>query len=185
VGEDVSVEATSNMPLASAPVCTVITSDGMKEGVVLSLDTLRTYIGTLSTVGKNTGEATVTVSGVDSVLGNTGSDSAIFQIDARGEFFPSDSAFVYPNPAPIKEKYGNKVYFSYFVNQNAYMEIDVFTLEGKRILHYTPTGEGGIRNHYEWDIGKLGSDVYIFRIKAVAKQGGKKSSVMKKLAIVK
>jgi len=82
------------------------------------------------------------------------------------------------------------VNFHYFVNANAAVTAEVFTMDGRRIASLSGRGEGGRPPHQAtsnaivWDIAGVASDVYLLRLRATAEAGGGEGTVVKKFAIV-
>ncbi|HTY07896.1 MAG TPA: T9SS type A sorting domain-containing protein, partial [Candidatus Edwardsbacteria bacterium] len=118
-------------------------------------------------------------------------DSATFYkaapyVEPSGAFLPDNLVYVWPNPAR-----GGQVHFHYYVNANAAVTADVFSLDGRRIVHLTGRGEGGRPPHQAssnaivWDIGGVASDVYLLRLSATSDASGEQRTVTKKFAIVK
>ncbi len=185
LGKNVEIRATPNMALAETPQCTVITSKGRRTVVQMIYDTLDFYKGIYSTVGNDIGQSRVTVVGTNLFMETSQTDTS-FQITAEGEFLPDDSIYVFPNPAPTA-KYRTHIFFRFFVNQNALITVEIFTITGKKIYELKRNGEGGRNNNIGYSIGHFGSDVYLYRLTAQSKEDLNLTvkSPIKKFAIAK
>jgi hypothetical protein len=139
----------------------------------------------LITIGFVHGNCGVRISGFD-LSANPGAAQTDFPISPGDEFLPEDDVYAWPNPAR-----GNQINFHYYVNANADITVDVFNLAGKRVARLEDRGEGGRPPHLVssnavvWDISRIASDVYLFRLSATSDATGEKKSVIKKFAIVK
>lgn len=168
----------------SSAVCTLRTPDGTLRPVSLSPDPAGLR-GGLSTAGFPPGDCRLTVAGYD-LWSNRGSSFLDFALSASGEFLPEGLVYVWPNPAR-----GDMVHFHYYVNVNAEVTAEVFALDGRRVARLTGRGQGGKPPHrtdsntIDWDIAGTASDVYLLRLTAEAENGGEKSTVVKKFAIVR
>uniref|UniRef100_A0A7C4XNC5 T9SS type A sorting domain-containing protein n=1 Tax=candidate division WOR-3 bacterium TaxID=2052148 RepID=A0A7C4XNC5_UNCW3 len=64
-------------------------------------------------------------------------------------------------------------------------------MKGKLVARLSGYGEGGRPPHQinsnaiKWDIVKIASDIYIFKLTAVSRETGERKTVIKKFAIVK
>jgi hypothetical protein len=186
IGDSVRIRAVPDEALHpdSAVICSVWTATPDIHTIELLPDTVG-YSAWLSTIGFDVGDCGVKVSGYD-VWINYGASPDTFNVTAQGEFLPERMVYAWPNPAR-----DDRVYFHFYVNANASVTVDVFDLEGKRVTRLEGTGLGGNPPHLqssnviEWNITRVASDVYIFKLTAESEATGEKRSVMKKLAIVK
>ncbi len=186
IGDSVMITAIPNELLHpdSAVVCSVRTSDSIIHTLSLFPDVV-SYVNKLSTIGFAFGVCEVRVSGYD-LWTNYGFSLATFSLNPGGEFLPLDMVYAWPNPAR-----GDRIYFHFYVDANADITVDVFNLEGRRVVSLEGKGEGGKPPHQLssnaiiWDISNIASDVYIFRLSAVSDATAEKKSVIKKFAIVK
>jgi hypothetical protein len=186
IGDSIEISAVPDEPLHpdSAVICSITTSNATIYTLTLLPDSAA-YVNKISSVGFASGDCDVSVSGYD-LWSNWGSSSTTFKISPKGEFLPEEKAYAWPNPAR-----GNRVYFHFYVNANARVTIEVFDLEGKRVVQLEGDGAGGKPPHQQssnaitWDISNIASDIYLFRIYAVSQATGEKKSIIKKLAIVK
>ena len=95
---------------------------------------------------------------------------------------------MYAWPNPVKQ---NRVFFHFYVNQNAEITVDIFNLEGKRVAEIRGQGEGGKPPHLQtsnglsWNVSNVASDIYLFRLTARSTETADEKSVIKKFAIVK
>jgi hypothetical protein len=186
IGDSVYIHAMPDEALCadSAVICSLWTA--AQTLIVLDLVSDTTgYANWLSTVGFASGICDVKVAGYDVWLNNGFSETS-FNITPQGEFLPEEMVYAWPNPAR-----NNVVNFHFYVNANADIVVDVFSLDGKRIDRIEGRGEGGRTPHQEssnaliWNISRIASDVYIFRMHATSDATGETRSVIKKFAIVK
>jgi hypothetical protein len=143
------------------------------------------YVGALSTAGFVPGEYSVTVCGYD-IWSNRGCSATTFRVDEGGEFLPEEMVYVWPSPVN-----GDTVHFHFYVNANADVTVEVFSLEGKRMAYLEGRGEGGREPHQEssnaidWNAKQVASDVYIYRLHAVSDVTGEKAYAVGKFAVVR
>jgi hypothetical protein len=186
IGDSLTVTAIPNEPIHqdSAVVCSLTTSDRSVFVFTLIADSV-SYIGTVSSVGFAAGTCSLRISGYD-LWSNRGISSAALIINPTGEFLPRASVYAWPNPAKQ-----NRIYFHFYVNQNANVTVDIFNLEGKLVASLSETAEGGNPAHSQtsntitWNIAHIASDIYLFRLTATGNATGEEKSVIKKFAIVK
>ncbi len=186
IGNPLNITAIPDEPIHadSAVICSLNTGDGSAIACTLTADSA-SFKATVSSVGFAAGHCSLTVSGYD-LWSNRGSSRAAVSLSPQGEFLPKSSVYAWPNPAKQ-----HRVFFHFYVNQNAAITIDIFNLEGKRIASLTGTGEGGNPAHQQasnaiiWDISNIASDIYLFRLTAQGNETGEEQSVIKKFAIVK
>jgi hypothetical protein len=186
IGDSLSITAIPDEPIHqdSAVVCSLITSDGSVFSCTLNADST-SYSTTVSSIGFAPGVCSLSVSGYDR-WSNRGSSRDAFSINPTGEFLPAKSVYAWPNPAKQ-----DRMYFHFYVNQNATVTVDIFNLEGKRLASLTGQGKGGNPAHLQtsntisWNISNIASDIYLFRLTAKGEATGEEKSVIKKFAIVK
>lgn len=186
VGVTLAIAVTPSEPLHpdSTLACTLRTADGAVRAVALAGAGL-SYGGSAGTAGFAAGECLLSVTGYDR-WANRGRSSVTFRLETAGEFLPADMVYVWPNPAR-----GDRVNFHYYVNANATVTAEVFTLDGHRIASLAGRGEGGRTPHQAasnaivWDIAGIASDVYLLRLTATSDAGGSQRTVVKKFAIVR
>ncbi len=185
LGRNVEIRAVPSMRLVTAPACTVTTARQNRQAVIMNCDTSGVWRGIYSTVGKDAGTASVAVLGTNMFLETARAETSL-AITAAGDFLPEDSIHVFPNPAP-NAKYPNRIFFRFFVNQNANVTVEVFTLTGKKMMELNRGAEGGRNNNIPTYIRNFGSDVYIWRIVAQSKEDMalKIESKFRKFAIAK
>lgn len=184
IGDTVRITAIPSEQLHSdsAVMCSVTTIDTV---FVLTLVSDTTgYSGAFGTVGYQPGDCYVAVFGYD-LSSNFGIGYDTCVISRQGEFLPEAQVYAWPNPAR-----DNIVYFHYYVNANADVTVDVYTIEGKKVASLSGQGQGGRPAHQvdsnaiQWDITNIASDVYVFRLTAISDIDGEMRSVLKKFAIV-
>ncbi|MEO0215457.1 MAG: YCF48-related protein [candidate division WOR-3 bacterium] len=187
IGDTITIRTIPSEPLCfdSAVICSITTQDSTIHTLTLAIDTSG-YYGKMCTAGFTSGVCVVRVSGYD-LAGNKGSSSTKFNITAKpGEFMPEDMVYAWPNPAR-----GNEVNFHFYVTTNADVTVEVFNLRGKLVTRLNGYGEGGRPPHQlnsnviKWDITKIASDIYIFKLLAKSRETGETKTVVKKFAIVK
>ncbi len=186
IGVAVSVSAAPSEPLHpdSTAACTLRAADGSLLPLALAMDSV-SLKASLSTSGLPAGACRLTVSGYDR-WSNRGSSSIEFILSASGEFLPEDMVYIWPNPVR-----GGLANFHYYVNSNASVTAEVFTLDGRRVAKLTGRGQGGRPPHRTdsnmivFDASGLASDVYLLRLTATSESGGEQRTVMKKFAIIR
>jgi hypothetical protein len=186
IGDSLTITATPDEPLHqdSAVICTLATLNDSSFAFTLNADST-SYSGTVGSVGFATGICSISVSGYD-LWSNPGTSHAAFTINPRGVFLPKESVYAWPNPAKQ-----NRIYFHFYVNQNADVTVEVFNLEGKRIVELSGRFDGGNPAHLQssnaiiWDISNIASDIYLFRLTAKSIATPEEKSVIKKFAIIK
>jgi hypothetical protein len=96
------------------------------------------------------------------------------------QFFPTDSAFVYPNPAR------DQANVRYWLGEDARVNIRIFDLAGNLVQEAgNIRGIGGVFNQpWIWECAGAASGVYFVRIEAVADGGGERKTIMCKMSIV-
>ena len=184
LGKDFIVRITSNKTLQGIDSCYIIDSYGNISLIDIERDSLDTDSTNFSKQfilsGLEPGKATLYVKGVD-LYGKVGRDTVDFSINKEGEFLPRKRVYTWPNPA------SQEVHFRFYVNANANITIDVFTITGRKVVTLTKENAkgGDPNNEIRWDTRNVGSDVYIFRLRAESVNRPDKSTVIKRFAIVK
>lgn len=186
IGVTLAVSVSPSEPLHpdSSVACTLRTAEGALRPLALSPESSG-FAASLSTIGLPAGACRLTVCGYDR-WANRGCSFLEFTLSSSGEFLPEDMVYVWPNPAR-----GGQVYFHYYVNANATVTAEVFSLDGRRLAILTGQGQGGRPPHQVgsnaliWDIAGAASDVYILRLTARNDADGQKNTVVKKFAIVR
>jgi len=183
LGRNITISITANKAV-TIDTCYIIGSDNNVMAIDLERDSLDTDSTQFSTTtifsGLESGNAMLSVQ-VRDRSGKTGSDSVSIFVDAEDEFLPKKSIYSWPNPA------SDEVHFRFYVNRNARITIDIFTITGRRIATLTDdAARGGARaSEIVWRTDNVGSDLYIFRLTASALQGREEKSIIKRFAIVK
>ncbi len=130
--------------------------------------------------GNAPGLGRITVWGKD-LAGNEGSQEKAITITTTSipEFLDKNTVFAYPSPAK-----GDTVKFHYVLGEPATVKFDIFTITGRRV--YSRPEEAFDTGIHDITIltGKLGSDVYIFRLEARATNSDKHGQVIKKFAVI-
>jgi len=186
VGSIVRLNITPSEPLHpdSTLACSLKSPSGITQAVALAFDTFN-YTGSINTQGFQTGTYRLSVMGYDR-WSLRGSSSLDFVLAALGDLLPQDLVYVWPNPVS-----GGQAHFHYYVNANAEVTAEVYTLDGKLVARLQGTGQGGRPPHgfdsnaIIWDASHAASDVYILRLTARSLDSGEKHTVVKKFAVVK
>lgn len=114
------------------------------------------------------------------IHGSTSGDSVRVNVTTEKSFLPEDEVYTWPNPAD------DEVHFRFFVNRNADITIEIFTIAGRRIATLKDFALGGDgRSEIRWQTTDVGSDLYLFRLTAQSLVGREEASVIGKFAIVK
>ncbi|MEN3045110.1 MAG: Ig-like domain-containing protein [Candidatus Hydrothermales bacterium] len=184
IGDSLSVEITSNIPFRETPLCSLITSKGsLKEMIQLYCIDRNYYKGKIFTYGADVGLARVIAYYKD--YGTLRRLEDTVMIEAKGEFLPENTVYVWPNPV---RDYGN---FHFYVNQNAKVTVEIFDIRGKKVAESFGTFRGGVKPHtlssnsLIIDLRGLAPGVYMFRLKAEAIDTNERKMVIKKFAIVR
>jgi hypothetical protein len=178
----VLITAIPSEAIDSVVTCSLTTSDTVLV-FTLAGDTTG-YSGAVTTIGYQPGDCYLAVYGYD-LSSNYGVTYDTFTISLTGEFLPEEEVYAWPNPAR-----DNTINFHYYVNANAEITVDVYSIEGKKVTTLSGRGEGGRPPHQmdsnaiQWNISDIASDVYIFKLTAVSDVNGQTRSVLKKFAIV-
>jgi len=178
IGDTLFVVFSSNEILNDTPAV------WLKDGVGDSLQFAVNKYSELScstwvyVVGLKKGEGFFSIRAEDP-FGNISDTTCAISIASRGELLPRDSCFAFPNPT--RKDY---VKFMFYLNQNAHLKIDIFTLAGRKIYTFIDNDYEGGRLYEEiMSVKNLGSDIYIFR--ATAQAGDERATVTKKFGVIK
>jgi len=124
------------------------------------------------------GRGGFTISGRD-LAGNPADTTQTIWIGTKGRLLAKDFCFAFPNPT--KKDY---IKFTFLLNQNAHLKIEIFTLSGRKIHTFIDSDYmGGKIYVQQMSVKNLGSDIYIF--KATATVGNEKETVMKKFGVIR
>jgi hypothetical protein len=184
IGDTVSVSVIPSEQLhaESTLVCSVTTMD-TNFVMTLAQDSVG-FSGTFSTVGYRPGDCFLTIYGYD-LSSNFGIAYDTCNINRAGDFLPEEQVYAWPNPAR-----DNIVNFHYYVNANADVTVDIYSIEGKKVETLSGRGQGGRPAHQtnsnviQWDITNIASDLYVFKLTAISDVDGETRSVLNKFAIV-
>ncbi|HEX7318965.1 MAG TPA: Ig-like domain-containing protein [bacterium] len=181
----VTAQTSDTLHPDSLVTCFVRTADSMTEYIMTQTDSFE-YSAWVQTVGFSEDTCWALVAGYNK-RSTYGIDSLQFAVMAEGEFLPKDRVYAWPNPAK-----GNQVFFHFYVSMNARVRVTVFNLEGRRVWQSTEQNAAGGKpphtmnsNAVVWDISRIASDVYIFRLEATNTATDDISTVIKKFAIVR
>lgn len=94
------------------------------------------------------------------------------------DFFPRQRAYNWPNPV-----YDGKTFIRYYLNSNATVRIQIYDLAGELVDEFAGTGNGGVDNEVEWNVGSVQSGVYFGRLEANG--DGQSGVAIIKIAVVK
>ncbi|HEC78988.1 MAG TPA: hypothetical protein ENI34_07605 [candidate division WOR-3 bacterium] len=182
IGDLSMILFTSSEVLDSLPIVwlTDTTGDSLRLDVTQdsSQGSLHFFSAVDTIIGLAIGEAQLDIFGSDTA-GNSTDTSYTVWIDTKGNLLPRDSCFAFPNPT--RKDY---VKFMFYLNQNAFLKIDIFTLSGRKIYSIEEQYfEGGRLYETTMSVADLGSDIYIFR--ATARTDNEEAIVMKKFGVIK
>ena len=103
---------------------------------------------------------------------------SIMQYVPSGALMTAGAVYTYPNPAK-----GDSLTFKFYVADKASVSIDVYNVAGEKVARLTRENcPAGLTSEIAWDIRKIASGVYVYRVKAESASGAK--TVTKKLAII-
>ncbi len=178
IGDTLVIAIHSNEDLDSLPSGCLFDVD--QDSLVLSVieDSMRFYRAKVLVAGVAAGAGSFSVHARD-IHGNAADTTQGIQIASRGRLLPPDSCFAYPNPT--RQDY---VRFMFYVNQNADVEFEIYTLAGRRI-HEIPAArfDGGLLHTLTMSVVDLGRDIYIFR--CIARAGTVEETVLKKFGVIR
>jgi hypothetical protein len=103
----------------------------------------------------------------------------VLNTNTINDFFPTNRAYNYPNPA-----YNGQTAIRYYVGEDSKISIKIFDLSGDLVAELNNDAAGGFDNETIWNVGNIQSGVYLARIEA-AGSSGKTESVIIKIAVVK
>ncbi len=184
IGDSLSVEISANISFSEPPVCSLITSKGSLKGeIYLYKMSESIYKGKIFTEGADIGKAKIIAHYKDYGVPKKIEDTVL--INARGEFLPENTVYVWPNPLNSE---GN---FHFYINQNAEVNLEIFDIRGKKIMETRGVFKGGVKPHtinsnaIKLNLQNLAPGIYIFRLKADAIDTKESKTVLKKFAIVR
>lgn len=94
------------------------------------------------------------------------------------ELISFDKTYAYPNPAR-----GGKARFKYYLGDKADVTVEIYNVAGELVaVLERRDSPAGIASEIEWDVSRVASGVYIWRIEARSASGVK--SLKKKLAVI-
>ena len=96
------------------------------------------------------------------------------------EYFPENRAYNWPNPV-----YGQETKIRFFVSENSKATVKIFDLGGELAAELSTNAVGGFDNEITWNVSNIQSGVYFARLEVVADQGGKNSSKLIKIVVIK
>ncbi|MBI5744362.1 MAG: PQQ-binding-like beta-propeller repeat protein [Elusimicrobia bacterium] len=102
----------------------------------------------------------------------------IMEFVPSGALFAADEVYTYPNPAT-----GGAVTFKFRVSEKSYVSIDVYDVAGQKLARLEKANcPAGLASEITWNMGKIASGVYQYRLQAVSASGSK--SVVKRMAVI-
>lgn len=99
-------------------------------------------------------------------------------VETPGDFFVSERAFVYPNPA------NGHAIVRYWLGETADVTIRIYDLAGDLVVEAAGPGSGGLYNEWTWDCSNAASGVYFAHIEAHGTDNGRRETVLCKMAVV-
>ncbi|KAF0127198.1 MAG: PQQ repeat protein [Elusimicrobia bacterium] len=120
------------------------------------------------------------LSGANKVRAETDSFSVfgIMQYVPSGALMTAGAVYTYPNPAR-----GDSLTFKFHLSDKASVSIDVYNAAGEKVAALSrPNCPAGLTSEIAWDIRKIASGVYVYRVRAESASGAK--TVTKKLAVI-
>jgi hypothetical protein len=103
---------------------------------------------------------------------------SIMEYVPSGELLNKDEVYTYPNPAK-----GDSLTFKFRPADKAYVRIDVYNIAGEKVARLErPDCPAGLTPEITWNIGRIASGVYEYRVEASGASGSK--SLIKRLAII-
>ncbi|MEW5700829.1 MAG: T9SS type A sorting domain-containing protein [Candidatus Zixiibacteriota bacterium] len=94
------------------------------------------------------------------------------------QFFVSERAYVYPNPA------SDRAIVRYWLGDDATVSIRIYDLAGNLITEADGPGVGGVYNEWTWSCAQAASGVYFARLEVTRRAGGQTETAFCKLAVV-
>jgi len=103
---------------------------------------------------------------------------AIMEYVPSGELLTKDEVYTYPNPAK-----GDVLIFKFRLADKADVEIDIYNIAGEKVARLEKQDcPAGLTSEIAWNIKRVASGVYEYRVKASGSSGSK--SVIKRLAVI-
>lgn len=93
-------------------------------------------------------------------------------------FFAEERTFVYPSPA------SGYAVVRYWLGDDADVRIRIFDIAGNLVTEADGPGKGGLYNEWTWDCSNAASGVYFAHVEANEINGGRKETVLCKMAVV-
>ncbi len=113
--------------------------------------------------------------------GNWGDPVAAVLFNRTRNILPAE--YVYFTPNPCRRDTG---YISFMVTEECGVTVQVFDLKGREIIRWEETVPPVNKPQLiPWDVSRVGTDVYIFRVTARSRATGEEATVAKKLAVIK
>jgi hypothetical protein len=94
------------------------------------------------------------------------------------QFFMSERAFVYPNPAQ------DRAIIRYWLGGEAQVRIKIFDLAGNLVKEADGPGVGGAYNEWAWACAGVASGVYFAHLEIVARSDSRRETALCKMSIV-
>lgn len=162
IGDTLAISFTVSENLSALPQSWL--KDSLNDSLEFTIteDSSRYYSGTVLVCGLIKGMGRIIVTGID-LAGETGRAENSIYLNNRGALLPRDSCFAFPNPT--RKDY---VKFMCYLNQDAHLTIEIFTLAGRKIHTIEGNYDGGRLFEIEMSVQNLGTDIYIFRATATA-----------------
>ena len=134
----------------------------------------------ISEIVKGEKRLTVYVRAMDKP-GNWGDPTAAPIFIRPPAFLPAEYVYFYPNPCR-----GEVGYFHYLVTQDSDVNVRIYDIRGRLVEEIKTTATAySTDKGLQWDVSRVGADVYIFRFTARALATGEVATVTKKLAVLK
>ncbi|MEO0226912.1 MAG: hypothetical protein ABIL70_02540 [candidate division WOR-3 bacterium] len=178
IGDTLIITILSSEILLDTPM--VWLKDSLNDSLqfFVSEDSTQNYSARLLISGFAKGPAHFRIMGEDLNSNITDTTGTIY-INTKGNLLPRDSCFAFPNPT--RKSY---IKFMFYLNQNAHLKIEIFTLAGRKIHTFIDKDyDGGKLYEETMSVENMGSDIYIFRATATA--GKEKATVMKKFGVIR
>ncbi len=93
---------------------------------------------------------------------------------------PEDQVYIAPNPVKV-----NQTKIQYVVRDDSSVKVEVFTMNNRKIKEYTAQAHFTQLNEVNLDTTGLRNGVYMVKIEAISLANGQKSTVLKKLVVLK
>jgi len=164
--------AVSNVPVAWG-VNTDINRSGIfarcEDGYLYGFDapTPAAAIGPIWPMARRDARATATIPVED-----------LLPLNVNDLFFTEERTFVYPSPA------SGYAVVRYWLGDDADVRIRIFDIAGNLVTEADGPGKGGLYNEWTWDCSNAASGVYFAHVEANQLVGGRKETVLCKMAVV-